>query len=84
MHIELRFFRADTASGAHNAVDNALHVNAGRDHDAVADDGRERGVEINAVARFGALGVDGAAGLKKDFSARRDENDVRRRGSRRR
>ena len=67
MHVELRL--ALDAAGAGHAVHHALHVNAGGNHDAVADDDGKRGREVDAVAGLGAPGVDGAAQLEQNLGA---------------
>ena len=67
VHVELRL--ALDAPAAHHAVNNSLHVDACRDHDAVADHHGKGGGKVDAVAGFGALGVDGAAQLQQNLGA---------------
>jgi len=67
MHVELGF--AFDAAGARNAVNDALHIDTGGNHDAIADDDRKGRGEIDAVAGLGAAGIDGAAQLQQDLGA---------------
>ena len=50
-------------------IDYTLHVNAGWNHDTVADYDGKGGSQIYAVPGFGAFGVDGAAQLEKHLGA---------------
>src|SRR6202034_3321136 len=76
VHVELRFFGADAAAGANDAVDDALNVDAGWNDDATADHNGESGVEIDSVAGLGGFGVDGTAGFKKDLGSGGNVDEV--------
>ena len=74
VHIQLRL--SLHAPCAHNAVHHTLDINPGRNHDPVADNDRKSRSEVDAIAGFGAPGIDAAAQLQQYLGAGWDGVDL--------
>lgn len=73
VHVEL--CPAPDAPGASDSIHNTLHIHTGWNHDRVAIYNGECRGQIDAIARFGAFGVDGVAPSEQDFGSGNDDVD---------